>query len=90
MTRHLLDYCIANQDWLLELIESLVSIESPSDHPEAVNGCGAELASRLGAIGADITRIASSTAGDHLRASFGSGPRQILLLGHFDTVWPVG
>ena len=32
----------------------------------------------------------SAAAGDHLRASFGSGPRQILLLGHFDTVWPVG
>lgn len=29
-------------------------------------------------------------AGDHLRASFGQGSRQILLLGHFDTVWPIG
>ncbi len=90
MTRKLLDYCIGNQDWLLELIETLVEIESPSDDPAAVNRCGAELASRLDASGGEITRIPSSTAGDHLRASFGSGPRQILLLGHFDTVWPVG
>src|SRR5687767_9279391 len=85
-----LDYCLANHDWLLEFIEALVAIESPSDDPAAVNRCGHELASRLESMGAAITRIPSSAAGDHLRACFGSGPRQILLLGHFDTVWPVG
>ncbi len=90
VTRNLLDYCLANHDWLLEFIESLVAIESPSDDPAAVNTCGAELAKRLEAIGGRVTRIPSPTAGDHLRASFGSGARQILLLGHFDTVWPVG
>jgi glutamate carboxypeptidase len=86
----LLDYCLANHDWLLEFIEGLVAIESPSDDPAAVNTCGAELAKRLEAIGGRVTRLPSSTAGDHLRASFGDGSRQILLLGHFDTVWPVG
>jgi len=86
----LLDYCLANHDWLLELIEALVAIESPSDDPAAVNRCGAELASRLEAMGGRITRVPSATAGEHLRASFGSGSRQILMLGHFDTVWPVG
>jgi glutamate carboxypeptidase len=90
VTRKLLDFCLANHDWLLELIESLVAIESPSDDPQAVNRCGAELTSRLQTIGGTVTRIGSPTAGDHVRASFGSGPRQILMLGHFDTVWPVG
>lgn len=85
-----LDYCLANHDWLLEMIEALVAIESPSDDPVALNRCGAELASRLEGLGARITRVGSPTAGDHLRAVFGSGSRQILLLGHFDTVWPVG
>ena len=85
-----LDYCLANHDWLLELIEALVAIESPSDDPAAVNRCGVELASRLEAMGGRITRVPSATAGEHLRASFGSGSRQILMLGHFDTVWPVG
>ena len=85
-----LDYCLAHHEWLLELIESLVAIESPSDDPAAVNRCGAELAARLESIGGKITRIESPTAGDHLRAAFGSGSRRILLLGHFDTVWPVG
>jgi glutamate carboxypeptidase len=88
--RTCLEYCRGNHDWLLELIEALVAIESPSDDPAAVNRCGAELATRLEAMGGSVTRIASPTAGDHLRAGFGTGPRQILMLGHFDTVWPVG
>ena len=90
VTRNFLDYCLANHDWLLELIETLVAIESPSDDRDAVNRCGRELASRLEAIGGSVTTIPSASAGDHLRASFGAGDRQILLLGHFDTVWPVG
>ncbi len=85
-----IDYCRANHEWLLEFIEALVAIESPSDDPVAVNRCGAELASRLEAIGGAVTRVSSASAGDHLRVSFGSGPKQILLLGHFDTVWPIG
>ena len=28
--------------------------------------------------------------GNHLRAEFGGGESQVLVLGHFDTVWPVG
>lgn len=85
-----LDYCLANHDWLLEFIEALVAIESPSDDPAAVNVCGHELARRLEAIGGAVTRVPSSTAGDHLRVEFGAGEQQILLLGHFDTVWPLG
>ena len=85
-----LDYCLANRDWLLELIETLVSIESPSDDPAAVNRCAGELSSRLQAIGGSVTRVRSAIAGDHVRASFGGGSRQVLLLGHIDTVWPIG
>lgn len=100
MPRQFLDYCARERDWLLEFIEALVAIESPSDDPIAVNRCGAELASRLATLGGAVTRVSSAAAhlrqgsggqaGDHLRVSFGSGPRQILMLGHFDTVWPIG
>lgn len=90
MPRQFLDYCTGQRDWLLDFIEALVAIESPSDDPVAVNHCGAELASRLAALGGVVTRVSASTAGDHLRVSFGSGTRQILILGHFDTVWPIG
>jgi glutamate carboxypeptidase len=84
------DYCRANEAWLLETIESLVRLESPTNDKAAVDRCGAELATRMEAIGARVSRINASRAGDHLRAAFGEGARQVLLLGHFDTVWDVG
>ena len=84
------DYCRANEAWLLDTIESLVRLESPTGDKAAVDRCGAELATRMEAIGARVSRIKASRAGDHLRAEFGDGARQVLLLGHFDTVWDVG
>jgi glutamate carboxypeptidase len=86
----MLSYCESQREWLLDFIEALVRIESPSDDPAAVNRCGAELDARLKTVGAKVTRVSPSGAGDHLRASVGSGDQQILLLGHFDTVWPIG
>jgi glutamate carboxypeptidase len=84
------DYCRANEAWLLETIEALVRLESPTSDKAAVDRCGAELARRLTAIGARVSRIETSSAGNHLRGEFGRGERQILILGHFDTVWDVG
>ena len=89
------DFCRAERAWLVETIEALVALESPSLDKGAVDRCGAEIARRLEAIGARVTRLPQRERGDHIRAEFGpaaSGDddRQVLLLGHFDTVWPVG
>ena len=89
MTR-LLTYCERELPWLLETIEALVRLESPSGDAAAIDRCQAELASRLGAIGGAVTRLPGAGAGGHLKAEFGSGTRQVLVLGHIDTVWPVG
>src|SRR5262245_61284859 len=86
----LLAYCRDQEPWLIDTIEALVRHESPTLDKAAVDRCGRELARRLSALGAQVKTIVSSTAGDHLRAEFGSGGRQVVLLGHFDTVWPVG
>jgi glutamate carboxypeptidase len=88
--RQLADYCRHHEAWLLDTIEALVMMESPTDDKPAVDRCGAELAKRLRDLGANVRFVPASTAGDHLRAEFGRGDRQVLLLGHFDTVWPVG
>ncbi|HQZ38100.1 MAG TPA: M20 family metallopeptidase [Vicinamibacterales bacterium] len=90
MTTRLQDFCRSHEPWLLELIDALVAIESPTDDKAAVDRCGATLAGRLEQMGGRVTRVASQTAGDHLVARFGAGARQVLLLGHFDTVWPIG
>jgi glutamate carboxypeptidase len=90
MTPRLLDYCRNHRDWLHDLIHALLRIESPTDDKPAVDRCGAVLAARLREIGAAVTPVPQVEAGDHLLARFGSAPRQVLVIGHFDTVWPIG
>jgi glutamate carboxypeptidase len=87
---YLRDFCRAQHDWLLETIETLVRLESPTIDKTAVDRCGAELRARLTAIGGRVAALPRTDRGDHLIAEFGCGTSQILLLGHFDTVWPVG
>ncbi len=87
---NLRDFCRLNRDWVLETAEALVALESPTTDKAAVDRCGAALATRLEAIGGRVTRLSRPDRGDHLLAEFGCGTSQILLLGHFDTVWPVG
>jgi glutamate carboxypeptidase len=86
----LLDFCRQQEGWLIDTIRGLAAIESPTDDKAAVDRCGDDLARRLTAIGARMHVLRQERAGDHLRAEFGTGGRQVLLLGHFDTVWPLG
>jgi len=84
------DFCRAEREWLLDTIEALVRLESPTTDKAAVDRCGDELAARLERIGGRVTRLTRPDRGDHLLTEFGCGESQLLLLGHFDTVWPVG
>jgi glutamate carboxypeptidase len=90
-------FCRDQREWLIALTEALVRLESPTTDKAAVDRCGRELASQMTAIGGRVTRLPRADRGDHLRAEFGvasPGRTQIrrptLLLGHFDTVWPIG
>jgi glutamate carboxypeptidase len=75
---------------LLERIAALVQAESPSTDKAAVDRCGALLDRMLREEGAAVTTLPQTDRGDHIRAEFPGGPRTVLLLGHFDTVWDVG
>src|SRR4026209_474123 len=98
----LLAFCNSQAAWLRETIEVLVRLESPSDDKAAVDRCGDELERRLTEMGTSVERLRQAARGDHLRARWGRGKgerekgqgkredRPILVLGHFDTVWPVG
>ena len=92
----LLDFCRSQSAWVREALETLVRLESPSDNKAAVDRCGDELTRRLAAIGAKVTRSHQATCGDHVRAEWrpsttvSGATARILLLGHFDTVWPIG
>ena len=86
----LLNYLKAHREAMTEVLEELVLLESPSHEREAVNRVADYLARAFGDQGASVERIPQTAFGDHLRVTWGDGPRQILLLGHMDTVWPLG
>ena len=65
-------------------------LESPSTDKAAVDRCGAALAGMLRAAGAAVETLPQRERGDHLRARFPGEGAPVLVLGHFDTVWPVG
>jgi glutamate carboxypeptidase len=88
--RELLAWCEARAGWMLDATVALASIESPSDDKLAVDRCGSALADLLRGQGGRVQVLPRTSAGDHLLAEFGCGDRQVLLLGHFDTVWDVG
>ena len=78
-------------DAIVALARALVTIESPSDDAAALERCGAFLTSTLSEIGATVDRIdAGGTAVAHVRARWPGGGPRVLVLGHFDTVWPIG
>jgi glutamate carboxypeptidase len=89
MSTHLA-FCEAALPWAVETIEALVCLESPSGDKAAVDACGREVARLLRQLGGSVGVLPGETAGDHLLAEFGSGRRQVLVMGHIDTVWPVG
>ena len=79
---------------LLELTRKLVLAESPSDSKVAVDACVALAAERAHKLGGHVKVHKQREHGNLLEARFGTKSRstsqRILLLGHLDTVWPVG
>lgn len=79
---------------LLDLARTLVLAESPSDTKKSVDACVAIAAAEIRARGGRVHLHRQRTFGDILEARFGPGRRNaakpVLLLGHLDTVWPIG
>jgi glutamate carboxypeptidase len=86
----LLEYARQHLTATIATIERLVALESPSTDKAAVDRCGRELTQMLRDAGADVDTIPQPGRGDHIRARWGRGGRPVILLGHFDTVWPIG
>jgi glutamate carboxypeptidase len=77
-------------DYLTDL-RILVSIDSGSEHKAGVDAINDWLAARLTALGCTVERHPQPNLGDNLLATLrGHGRGRIMLLGHSDTVYPVG
>lgn len=85
------------QSTLLELTRKLVFAESPSDTKSAVDACSAIAAEACRIRGGRIKLHRQHGYGEVLEARFRARSRgkaddakPVLLLGHLDTVWPIG
>jgi glutamate carboxypeptidase len=87
-----LRYFEARQEEMVEAIRELVEIESPSDNKPAGDRLGAFLAEKFRGMGGETHIHRAEACADHLQVSFpGRGDAApLLLLGHFDTVYPLG
>ncbi len=77
------------------MIQTLVRVESPSDDKAAVDACGALAVEHAKVLGSRIKVHRQRAFGQVIEARFGprgrpSSPKPVLLLGHIDTVWPIG
>jgi glutamate carboxypeptidase len=85
-----LNYLTTQLPHMLDTLEQWVNHDSPTFDKPAVDALGRHMAAAFGGLGASVETHPASDYGDHLHIAWGQGPRQILLVGHFDTVWPPG
>jgi glutamate carboxypeptidase len=75
---------------MIDELAALVRAESPSSVPEATKDC----AEAVAALGAKLTGVDAEPIDvdghRHLRWRLGTADPVVVLIGHFDTVWPLG
>jgi glutamate carboxypeptidase len=88
-----LAYFRKQQSNILDTIQQIVEIESPSDVKAAVDRLNTVLASRFGELGGKVKVHRQEKFGNHLEINFAGANRTakpVLLLGHTDTVYTIG
>ena len=87
-----LRYFEDRQSELVQTIREFVEIESPSDNKLAGNRMGALLATQFEARGGRATIHRTELFADNVQIDFPgqADKKPVLLLGHFDTVYPLG
>jgi len=93
-----LAYFNERRDAIVSTIRELVEIESPSDNKAAVHRMAEAVAQKFSQLGGNVklkvnVRIhPAKDFGNHLQVDFpgNSAAKPVLLLGHYDTVYPLG
>jgi glutamate carboxypeptidase len=92
--RELLSYLRARQHEMVRLLDSFVRCESPSGDKAAVDWFGDTVAAEWRRRGAPVRFLRQPSRGNHVRVqvpnSSGKSRGQIMILGHLDTVYPLG
>jgi glutamate carboxypeptidase len=91
---NLLDHYAARREAILSSIQDLVELESRSREESRLNEIAGLVAGQLREIGGHVELMPQPGYGTHLRAGFDFShdrtERSVLVVGHLDTVWPVG
>jgi len=93
-----LAYFTERRDAIVSTIRELVEIESPSDNKAAVDRIAEAVAQKFSQLGghvkvkANVRVHPAKDRGNHLQVDFPgkSAAKPVLLLGHYDTVYPLG
>jgi glutamate carboxypeptidase len=89
--RSRLAYFKDRRDDIVSTIRELVEIESPSDNKAAVDQIAEFIAGKFSQLGGEIRFHRAQHFGHHLQVNFGGkSAKPVLLLGHYDTVYPLG
>lgn len=95
-TSEVLDKVRGNEPALLKMLQQLVEIESPSDNKAAVDRCVGAVGAIAESLGGRPKHHRQRHFGDVLELRFApshrkaASARPLMLLGHLDTVWPLG
>ena len=85
------DYFATHREELISDLLELVKAESPTGNREYVNRCCDTLCAIMKKrLGAEGERYPQDEFGDHVMFKIGDGKRNFFIIGHYDTVWPVG
>ncbi len=87
-----LAYFEQRRDEMISTTRELVEIESPSDNKPAVDRISEAVAGKFAAVGGEVRVHRAHDFGNHLQVDFTgkAGGKPVLLLGHYDTVYPLG
>jgi len=87
----ILNYLQGQQTAMVERLAQWVNQDSPTYAKAAVDTMGQMIAQAFVEAGGAWAAIhPQPELGDHYTITYGQGDRQILILCHFDTVWPMG
>ncbi|WP_134685709.1 M20 family metallopeptidase [Brevibacillus migulae] len=89
--RQISEYLHQHRDEMVADLEQFVKKDSPSNVKRLVDECGQYLQELFHKhLGLQPEVYPQTETGDHLKFTYGHAHEQILILGHFDTVWDQG
>ncbi|MGI6575087.1 MAG: M20 family metallopeptidase [bacterium] len=81
---------VDQREEMINLLQKLVELESPSIDKEATDKLSSFLANYLQQLGCQVEILEQENYGNHVLATFGEEGPPLLVLCHMDTVWATG